>query len=97
RPQRRLQSETVGAPEGTAVAPVAAAGTAAAAEDVRARAVERQGRNAPAEIVPDSVLRQILLDVREIEGLDRPTMISDILADGTNRFRPAEVPHDRDQ
>ena len=59
--------------------------------DERAGLVERQRRHVRAEIVPDEILAEVLLHVRQIEGRHDRVLVLEVPADRTDRFRAAEV------
>src|SRR5438128_2492908 len=61
------------------------------------RAVQRQRCNVAAEIFPDAVLLQVLLDIRKIERCNGLFLLPDILANRPDRFRSCEIPNDRYQ
>src|SRR6185436_5126230 len=64
-----------------------AAGTGAAAAhraDEGARRLERQRRDVAAEVAPDPVLIEILLDVRQVERRHDPALRLDVLGDRAN-------------
>src|SRR5713226_5359723 len=54
--------------------------------DERARVVEWQRCNTRAEVTPDTVLPQVLLDVREIERRHGGVLLFEVRADGANRL-----------
>src|SRR6185436_2979157 len=75
----------------------ARAGPAAAHRtDERARRLERQRRDVAAEVAPDAVLIEVLLDVRQVERRDRRALRLDVLAHRANRLRAGEVADDGD-
>src|SRR4029079_9865832 len=76
-----------------------AAGAAAAAEraDELAVLVDRQLERVAAEVHPDTVHVQILLDVREIERRHRRAVLLQPGADGLDRLRSREIADDGDQ
>src|SRR5437764_11403852 len=66
-----------------------AAGTGAAAAhrtDERAPRLERQRGDVAAEVAPDSILIEILLDVGQVERGHRRAFHADVVADGANGF-----------
>src|SRR5207249_11210834 len=68
----------------------AAAGTGAAAThrtDERAGRLERQRRDVAAEVAPDPILIEVLLDVRQVEGRHGRAFRPDVVADRANGFR----------
>ena len=48
-----------------------------------------------AEVAPDAVLRQVLLDVRQVERRHGRAVILQVLADGAQRLRPGEIADER--
>src|SRR6266550_8255828 len=64
---------------------------AAHRSDERARRLERQRRDVAAEVAPDPILVEILLDVGQIERGDGRALCANVIADGANRFRPGKV------
>src|SRR5512138_1410486 len=71
-----------------------AAATAANRPDERARHLERQRRDVAAEVAPDLILIEVLLDVRQIERGDRRALHAHVVAYRSNGFRPREVADD---
>src|SRR5262245_46707457 len=61
----------------------------------RARFVERQRCDAPAEVIPYSVLLEELLNVRKIKCGNLPAIVLDILADRANGLGPRKITYDR--
>src|SRR4051812_46110823 len=59
--------------------------------------VEGQRSDIRAEVVPEEILTEILLDVRQVERRDDGIAILEILTDRSNSFRAAEVPDHRHQ
>src|ERR1051325_11411470 len=55
--------------------------------DERARRFERQRGDVAAEVAPDAVLIEVLLDVRQVERGHRSALAFDVLAHRTNRLR----------
>src|SRR5512142_2725739 len=64
------------------------AAAAANRADERARRLERQCRDVAAEVAPDPVLIQVLLDVGQVERRYRRALRPHVIADGANRLRP---------
>src|SRR5437867_4360782 len=60
-----------------------------------ARFVERQSRDAPAEVIPNSVLMQKLFNVRKVKGRDLSAVVSDVFADSADCLRSCEIADDR--
>src|SRR5215831_14148964 len=60
--------------------------TAAAANrpDERARRLERQRRDVAAEVAPDPILIEVLLDVGQVKRRHRRAFRAHVVADGTN-------------
>src|SRR5438128_1977560 len=56
--------------------------------------VQRQRRDIAAEIVPDAILLQVLLDVRKIKRGDLAVVVPDISSDRTYGFRAREITYD---
>src|SRR6185312_10711825 len=65
--------------------------------DERARRLERQRRDVAAEVAPDPILIEILLDVRQVERRHGRALRLEVLADRANRLRTREVADDRDE
>src|ERR1700686_1859032 len=60
-----------------------------------ARFIERQRCDAPAEVIPNSVLLQELFNVRKIERGDLSSIFFDIFRYGADGLRAGEITHDR--
>src|ERR1019366_1069551 len=71
-----------------------AVASAADGADERARLVERQRRDVRAEIAPQALLVQILLDVGEIERRDGGAFVFQVLPHRADRFRAREIADD---
>src|SRR5215470_10937095 len=63
----------------------------------RARRLERQRGDVAAEIAPNAILVEVLLDIREIERRHRPALRANPVAYGTNSLGPGEVANDGHQ
>src|ERR1043165_9599445 len=75
--------------------PARSAAPAADRTNERARSLERQRRDVAAEVAPDPILIQILLDVRQVKRRHGRALRPDVIADRANRLRTGEVADNR--
>src|SRR4051794_38143864 len=70
---------------------------AAHGADEHARAVDRKGTRVAAELLPQTILPQVLLDIGNVERGDRLAGAPEVARDGAERLRAAEIADDGHQ